>query len=105
MDALRPMMRAAEKAVEGVRCVHVLDRDPSPGAAEARSLLVRLSGRQMKRGRPFTESALLAGLWVLLAMLDALDHYSVADLRRAADSRFPAISRFAISSFAFSRSQ
>ena len=51
-----------------------LAADPSPQAAEARALLVRLSGRQMKRKRPFTEPALLAGLWVLLAMLDVLDH-------------------------------
>ncbi len=38
----------------------------------------------MKHKCPFTVPALLAGLWVLLAVLDALDHYSVADLRRAA---------------------
>jgi hypothetical protein len=57
-------------------CVGVwqLAADPSPPAAVARALLVRLSGRQMKRKRPFTEPALLAGLWVLLAMLDVLDH-------------------------------
>jgi hypothetical protein len=34
---------------------------------------------------------LLAGLWVLLAMLDTLDHYSVADLRRAASVCLPAL--------------
>lgn len=79
--------------IAGMACVTVwqLAGDPSPGAAEARALLVRLSGRQMKRGRPFTESALLAGLWVLLAMLDTLDHYSVADLRRAASVCLPAL--------------
>jgi hypothetical protein len=60
-------------------------------ADEARSLLIRLSGRQMKRKRPFTESALLAGLRVLLAMLDTLDHYTIADLRRAASICFPAL--------------
>ncbi len=27
LDALRPMMRAAEKAAEGIRCVHVIDRE------------------------------------------------------------------------------
>ena len=36
------------------------------------------------------EPALLAGLWVLLAMLDVLDHHSLADLRRAAFTCFPA---------------
>ncbi len=72
--------------IAGMACVTVwqLADDPSPAAAEARALLVRLSGRQMKRKRPFTEPALLAGLWVLLAMLDVLDHYTIADLRRAA---------------------
>ena len=79
--------------VAGMACVTVwqLAGDLSPGAAEARSLLIRLSGRQMKRKRPFTEPALLAGLWVLLAILDVLDHYSLADLRRAAAVCFPAL--------------
>jgi hypothetical protein len=65
--------------------------DSSPAAAGARSLLIRLSGRQMKRKRSFTEPALLAGLWVLLAMLDVLDHYTITDLRRAATVCFPAL--------------
>jgi hypothetical protein len=51
-------------------------------AADLRRLLVRLSGRQMRRGREATAPALLAGLWVLLAMLAALQEHSVEDLRR-----------------------
>ena len=79
--------------IAGMACVTVwrLAGDSSPPAAAARSLLMRLSGRQMKRTRPFTEPALLAGLWVLLAMLDVLDHYSIADLRRAASVCVPAL--------------
>jgi hypothetical protein len=79
--------------IVGMACVTVwqLAEDASPAAVEARSLLIRLSGRQMKRKRPFTEPALLAGLWVLLAMLDVLDHYTIADLRRAAAVCFPAL--------------
>jgi len=79
--------------IAGMACTTVwqLARDPSPAAAEARSLLIRLSGRQMKRKRLFTEPALLAGLWVLLSMLDVLDHYTIADLRRAAALSFPAL--------------
>jgi hypothetical protein len=79
--------------IAGMACVTVwqLAGDPSPEAAETRNLLIRLSGRQMKRKRPFTEPALLAGLWVLLAMLDVLDHYTIADLRRAASICFPAL--------------
>jgi len=79
--------------IAGMACVTVwqLAGDASPAAAEARSLLIRLSGRQMKRKRPFTEPALLAGMWVLLAMLDVLDHYTLADLRHAAAVCFPAL--------------
>jgi len=79
--------------IAGMACVTVwqLAGDSSPAAAEARSLLIRLSGRQMKRKRSFTEPALLAGLWVLLAMLDVLDHYTIPDLRRAAAVCFPAL--------------
>ena len=78
--------------IGAMACVTVwrLADDPTPEAAEARALLVRLSGRQMKHQCPFTMPAMLAGLWVLLAMLDALDHYTVADLRRAAALCFPA---------------
>ncbi|MEK7414861.1 MAG: hypothetical protein AAB263_16220 [Planctomycetota bacterium] len=39
---------------------------------------------QMKRGTEFTEPALLAGMWVLLAMLDALQQHDVADLKQLA---------------------
>ena len=61
-----------------------LARDPSPEAAESRALLIRLSGRQMKRKRPFTEPALLAGLCVLLAMFDVLENYDLPTLYRLA---------------------
>jgi hypothetical protein len=73
--------------VTSMACVVVwrLARSEQPGAEEWRRLLVRLSGRQMKWGQSFTEPALLAGLWVLLAALDALEQYSVQDLRRLAD--------------------
>lgn len=78
--------------IAAMACVTVwrLADDSSPEAAEVRSLLVRLSGRQMKHKCPFTVPALLAGLWVLLAMLDVLDHYTVANLRRAAALCLPA---------------
>jgi hypothetical protein len=58
-----------------------LQRHPSAEAADLRALLVRLSGRQMAWGKDHTAPALLAGLWVLLAMLEALDHHSVEELR------------------------
>jgi hypothetical protein len=72
-------------------CVIVwqLMRSNAPEAEEVRQLLVRLSGRQMKRTRPFTAPALLAGLWVFLNILYVLEHYQLDDLRRVADVVFP----------------
>ena len=49
-----------------------LARSAAPGAAEARALLVRLSGRRMARGVEFTPEALLAGRWVLPALPEVL---------------------------------
>jgi hypothetical protein len=72
--------------VAGMACALVwqVARNPTPEAAALRQLLVRLSGRQMAYGVEFTEPALLAGLWVLLALREALAEYSVADLQRLA---------------------
>lgn len=72
--------------VASMACVFVwrLARSEHPQAEPARKLLVRLSGRQMKRSRPFTEPALLAGLWVLLAMLDVLETYPLDEFQELA---------------------
>lgn len=78
---------AKRLVVASMACVVVwkLERDNSPPARELKTVLVRLSGRQMKRRKPFTAPALLAGLWVLLAMLDVLEQYTVDDLRQLAE--------------------
>jgi len=71
-----------------------LARETSPEAAELRGVLVRLSGRQMKRGknaRPFTEPALLAGLGVLIPMLELLLQYEVQELRDLVQATLPGI--------------
>lgn len=75
---------AKRLVVAAMACAVVwrLERQPSAEAADLRRLLVRLSGRQMRWGREATAPALLAGLWVLLAMLEALEEHSVEDLRR-----------------------
>lgn len=65
-----------------------LGRATSPAAAELRTVLVRLSGRQLKRGGTWTAPALLAGLWPLLAMLDILEHDDLAHLRQLAQTFF-----------------
>lgn len=71
-----------------------LARDQSPEAGELRDVLVRLSGRQMKRvkgARGFTEPALLAGLGTLLPMLDLLCRYDVQELRELVAAALPGI--------------
>lgn len=65
-----------------------LERAQSPAAEELRTVLVRLSGRQLKHGRGWTTPALLEGLWVLLAMLDLLEHHDLTRLRKLAQTLF-----------------
>ena len=77
--------------IASMACVVVwqLQADSSPQAREFKSVLVRLSGRQMKWGHPCTAPALLAGLWTLLSMLSLLEHYDLRDLKRLASSLIP----------------
>lgn len=68
--------------IASMACVSVwrLAHNAHPAAAPARQLLIRLSGRQMKYRRPFTLPALLAGMQVLLTMLEVLQDYSAEEL-------------------------
>lgn len=77
--------------VASMACVVVwqLARYETPQADQTRRLLVQLSGRTMARGTTFTMPALLAGLWVLLAMLNVLEHYSLDQLRELAAFALP----------------
>lgn len=54
--------------------------DESEEATEFKQILIRLSGRQTKRSRPFTAPALLAGLCSLLAMMATLEKYDLNSL-------------------------
>jgi hypothetical protein len=76
--------------VAAMACVVVwrLDRSTHPEADRARRLLVKLSGRLMKHGVTHTKPAMLAGLWVFLAMLHTLEEYDVEELRALADVIF-----------------
>jgi hypothetical protein len=69
--------------VAAMACVVVwqLQADDTPEAMKLKSILIRLSGRQMKRNRPHTAPALLAGIWVMLSMLALLEHYDLDELR------------------------
>jgi hypothetical protein len=77
--------------IASLACVAVwqVARSTQPKADEARQFLVRLSGRQMKRKVPFTMPAMLAGMWVLLAMLDALQTYTIDQIREFAEVALP----------------
>jgi hypothetical protein len=76
-------------AAQACVLVWALARTTAPAAEPPRALLIRLSGRLMKRQRPYTEPALLAGLWVLLAMLDALERHTVQEIRQMATVLLP----------------
>jgi hypothetical protein len=62
-----------------------LARSTAAEAPAARRLLQRLSGRQVVWGKEFTEEALLAGFWVLLAMAEVLKDRSPEEVRQVAD--------------------
>ena len=76
--------------IVSMACVLVwqLARAQTPQAEQLRRVLVRLSGRQMKRARPWTAPALLEGVWVLLSMLELMEQYDVSTLRDLAKSFF-----------------
>lgn len=54
-------------------------------AKEIRHFLISLSGRLMKRGVEYTTPALLAGMWQLLAIIDALERFTSAELFELAE--------------------
>ena len=77
--------------IASMACVVVwqVARLPGQEGQSWRGLLVRLSGRQMKRGVPFTLPALLAGLWVLLAATTVLKHYDSDAIRSLMAAALP----------------
>jgi hypothetical protein len=80
-------------AAQACLVVWALARSEAPEAEPVRAFLVRLSGRLMRRDKSFTEPALLAGLWVLLALLDALERYSVEEIKGMAALILPSLVR------------
>lgn len=87
------MAIARRLLVAAMACVVVwnLERNRSPEANDLKVVLIKLSGRQMKRTRRCTAPALLAGLNILLSMLELLDHdeYDLDQLRRLAAHAIP----------------
>jgi hypothetical protein len=74
--------------VAGMACVLVwqIARQPGADGASLRALLMRLSGRAVKRSQPWTLPGLLAGLWVLLALVAVSEEYTLDHLRQVAQS-------------------
>ncbi|MFO0929311.1 MAG: IS4 family transposase [Gemmataceae bacterium] len=72
-------------------CVTVwrLGAAEGPAARACRRFLMRLSGRQLKRGVEATAPGLLAGLHLLLAMLDVLEQYRLEELYEFARIALP----------------
>jgi hypothetical protein len=77
--------------VAAMACVVIwqLERDPSDDSVEMKTLLVKLSGRQMKRSRPFTAPAMLAGLEKLLPMMEILQTHTIKQIRALARKTLP----------------
>lgn len=79
--------------VTAMACVVVWQtaRSTEPEAAEFRQVLVKLSGRQMKHKCQFTEPAMLAGLNILLPMLNLLEHYDLQHIKELTSSCLPGV--------------
>ena len=80
--------------VAAMACVVVwrLARDTRPEAAELRTALMGLGGRQVKRGKAgpaFTAPGLLAGLELLIRMFHVMEHHDVNALRRLVRTILP----------------
>jgi hypothetical protein len=76
-------------ACQACALVWQLQQQNSPEDQQFKHFLVRLSGRQMKKNRPITPSALLDGLWLFLTLMDTLDPFPLEQLfafRRNVDS-------------------
>lgn len=68
--------------VASMACVAVwtIAASEEPEVADLRQLLVKLSGRQVRKKTGFTYPALLDGMWALLAMLQVMQSYSPEEL-------------------------
>jgi len=73
--------------IAAMACVLVwgLMEDDSVESTEFKNVLIRLSGRQMKRSKPYTAPALLAGVQILLSTLATLEQIPLSRLKQMAD--------------------
>ena len=68
--------------VSSMACVLMwkLYNDDSSEALELKNFLIKLSGRLMKRSKPVTQPALLAGLWVFLQFIEVINSYTAEEI-------------------------
>jgi len=76
-------------AAQACAVVWRLMRKEGAYADQVRTFLVRLSGRQMKRSRPVTPTALMDGFFIFLTMLETLQHYPLDELKNMAHIVYP----------------
>jgi hypothetical protein len=74
--------------VASMACVVVwqLEGQKTPQAKACKEFLMDMSGRQTKRSRTVTTPALLAGLKMLLVMLDVLEKYTPEQIRELSEA-------------------
>ena len=78
---LKRLLVASMACVLAWRLAH----SAAPQAAEARRVVMSLSGRQVEHGKEYTLEGLLAGTWVLLALVAVLQWLPVSRLTELAD--------------------
>lgn len=79
--------------ITAMTCVVVwhLQRARTPQEVAFRDLVIRLSGRQVRRGQA-TAPALLCGLWVFLSAIELYEHYDLNELKEMARLAIPGYS-------------
>jgi hypothetical protein len=76
-------------ALAACASVWALERRCDAASEEFKALLMRLSGRQTKRGVPVTTSGMLAGLWVLQGALGPLARHGPEKLNTLLEDHLP----------------
>jgi hypothetical protein len=77
----RALMKRLQVASMACVLAWRLGNSQAPQAAEARRVVMRLSGRQVEYGKDYTLEGLLAGIWVLMAMTALLEEKPVMQIQ------------------------
>jgi hypothetical protein len=80
----RALLRRLQVASMACVLAWRLGNSQAPQAAEARKVVMRLSGRQVEHGKDYTLEGLLAGVWVLLAMVALMERLPAKQIQEMA---------------------